>query len=302
MSIDYKEVSSFEEIKNAIDLEIINGKKNLNFIKGFEFNKSILFTDGGEDERIAEEWICFEKPKNLIFNHGQYITEAGFNHIIQEINAKPNSNRALYSLLNYNEICNKGDHPIPSFLIFQVTIEDNILYATAYFRALEIENFLPVNLQEIKLNLQKIFSECNLNYVNTINLALYVFNAYKNPSQKIPCILGIDQLDSMDIMAMIADADKHATLSLLIREKIGIETYISTGWVEAFIKVLSTHSSMIPLSKIKDNQMPLKQKLQTLLDIYIKLREVRAKDSHSTNIDQLYVRANDLIQEILGLI
>ena len=302
MSIDYKEVNSFEEIKDAISSEIVNGRKNLNFIKGFGFNRTILSTDGGEDERIAKEWMSFEKPGNLIFNHGQYITEAGFNHIIEEINGKHNSNRALYSLLNYNEICNKGDIPIPSFLVFQVTIEDNFLYATAYFRALEIENFLPVNLQEIKLNLKKIFSMCNLNYVNTIKLALYAFNAYKKPNQKIPSYLVIDKLDPLDLMGMVIDVDSHSQLGLLIREKIGIETYISTEWVETFIKILAKHSLRIPQSKIKDNVQPLSQKLESLLDIYNNLRELRAKNSHSEDIDQFYLQANDLIEEILGLI
>ncbi|MDC4578946.1 hypothetical protein NQ820_04780 [Acinetobacter baumannii] len=302
MSIEYKEVSSFEEIKESVDSEIINGRKNLNFIKGFEFNKSILSIDGGEDERIAKEWMSFEKPENLIFNHGQYITEAGFNHIIEEINGKPNSNRALYSLLNYDEICNKGDHPIPSFLVFQVTIEGNILYATAFFRALEIEIFLPVNLQEIKLNLQKIFSKCNLNYVNTIKFALYAFNAYKKPSQKIPSILGIDQLDPIDLMGMVIDENAHAQLRFLISEKIGIETYVSTEWVETFIKILTKQFLKIPQSNIKDNIKPLSQKLESLLGLYNRLREFRAKNSHSEEIDQLYIQANDLIEEILGLI
>ena len=41
-------------------------------------------------------------------------------------------------------------------LLFQVTVEDNILYATTYFRALEIAKFLKINVQEIKLNLLKI--------------------------------------------------------------------------------------------------------------------------------------------------
>ena len=71
------------------------------------------------------------------------------------------------------------DHPIPSFLLFQVTVEDNILYATTYFRALEIAKFLKINVQEIKLNLLKIIQECNLRHITKVRVTIHAFNAYK---------------------------------------------------------------------------------------------------------------------------
>lgn len=302
MIIDYKRVNSFENIKTDINAEVIEGRKNFNFIKGFEFQTDLLRSDGGQDEVIARQWMAFEKPDDLIFNHGEYITEQGFYHIIQELNSKRDSNRALYSLLDYNKICKKGDDPIPSFLIFQVTIENNILYVACYFRALEVVNFLPINLQEIKLNLYKIHTECNLTYVNTIRLAVYAFNAYKKADQKIPSILKIDRLDSMDLMEMICDISKHADLIRMIREKRGVETYISLGWVESFIKILSKHSTLIQESNIKNNLEPLRLKLEALLEIYKNLRILREKHSHATRIDDENIKANNIIDEILGLV
>ena len=41
------------------------------------------------------------------------------------------------------------------------TIEEGILYATSYFRALEVANFFKINAQEIKLNLLKIIEKFN---------------------------------------------------------------------------------------------------------------------------------------------
>ncbi|NUF24406.1 hypothetical protein HUN23_16730, partial [Acinetobacter oleivorans] len=190
----YKDVNSFEEIDTSINEEILDDKKHLNFTRYFELPKSSVCENGSKTEQKAKAWLAFKKPADLLFNHGEFITQDGFEHIINEIKEKPDSNRALYSLLNYQKICDQGDHPIPSFLLFQVTIEDNILYATSYFRALEVANFLKINLQEIKLNLLEIVQKCNLVHISKVRITIHAFNAYKNEDQNIPQIFEIDRI------------------------------------------------------------------------------------------------------------
>lgn len=244
--------------------------------------------------------MAFKKPDDLLFNHGEFITQEGFEHIINEIKQKPGSNRALYSLLSYNNICGQGDHPIPSFLLFQVTVEDNILYATTYFRALEIAKFLKINVQEIKLNLLKIIQECNLRHITKVRVTIHAFNAYKKEDQNIPRIFEIDRMRPSQLSRLLYKESEHANLARLIMEKKGVDTYISTAWVETIIDELTVNSDMIEQSNLKNNIKNLKRKFEALLEAYRTLIQLRKKASHSSEIDQYNQRANDLILDIIG--
>lgn len=125
--------------------------------------------------REAAQWRDPDPASDMYFSHGQYYGN-GLEHIIGELKDKPSSNRALYSLLAQKDISGSGDRPIPSFLTFQCSIEDNILYCTASFRALEVSNFLPINLEEIRQNLVFIYKA--LPAIKTVHLHIFAFHAY----------------------------------------------------------------------------------------------------------------------------
>lgn len=123
----------------------------------------------------ATQWRQKEPAPDMYFSHGEYY-EDGIQHIIEELKLKSTSNRALYSLLAQRDISESGDDPIPSFLTFQCSIEHNVLYCTASFRALEVSRFLKINLEEIRQNLVEI---CNaLPAVVTVHLHIFAFHAY----------------------------------------------------------------------------------------------------------------------------
>lgn len=296
---NYKEVNSFEEIVKSINAEILDDKKHLNFTRYFELPRSSLVESNSQTENIARHWMLCEKPDDLLFNHGEYIKKEGFEHIITELKTKPSSNRALYSLLNYQDICGQGDHPIPSFLLFQVTIEEGILYATSYFRALEIANFLKINVQEIKLNLLKIIENCPFDHVLKVRVTIHAFNAYKKVDQKIPKIFEIDRLKNTILSRYIYKSTEHPNLIRLIMEKKGADTYISTAWVEQIIDILTDNSDLVESSNLKTNIPNLLLKFRALLDIYLKLIELRKRASHSDEIDFCNQQANNLIDDIV---
>ena len=123
----------------------------------------------------AAQWRQKTPAPDMYFSHGQYYQD-GIQHIIEELKRKRTSNRALYSLLAQRDIAGKGDDPIPSFLTFQCSIEGDVLYCTASFRALEVGTFLKVNLEEIRQNLVDIceaFPE-----LQTVRLHIFSFHAY----------------------------------------------------------------------------------------------------------------------------
>lgn len=124
---------------------------------------------------VAAQWRQPNPEPDMYFTHAQYYGD-GIQHIVAELKDKPTSNRALYSLLAQKDISNSGDNPIPSFLTFQCSIEEGILYCTATFRALEVSNFLRINLEEIRQNLVEIYAK--LPAIETVRLHIFAFHAY----------------------------------------------------------------------------------------------------------------------------
>lgn len=127
----------------------------------------------------AAQWRKAEPAEDMYFTHRQYYGD-GLTNIIAELQRKSTSNRALYSLLTQKDINDSGDHPIPSFLTFQCTIDKETLYCTASFRALEVSHFLKVNLEEIRLNLVEICKAFPL--LEKVRLHIFAFHAYSLPA------------------------------------------------------------------------------------------------------------------------
>jgi len=123
----------------------------------------------------AAQWRQAIPAADMYFTHAEYYGD-GIQHIVDELRHKPTSNRALYSLLAQKDISKSGDDPIPSFLTFQCSIENDVLYCTATFRALEVSNFLRINLEEIRQNLVEICTK--LPMIGKVRLHIFAFHAY----------------------------------------------------------------------------------------------------------------------------
>lgn len=123
----------------------------------------------------ATQWRQAIPAADMYFTHAQYYGD-GIQHIVDELKHKPTSNRALYSLLAQKDISKSGDDPIPSFLTFQCSIEKEVLYCTATFRALEVSKFLIINLEEIRQNLVEICTK--LPAIEKVHLHIFAFHAY----------------------------------------------------------------------------------------------------------------------------
>lgn len=124
---------------------------------------------------VAEQWRQPTPANDMYFTHAQYYGD-GIQHIVDELKHKSTSNRALYSLLAQKDISKSGDDPIPSFLTFQCSIEKEVLYCTATFRALEVSSFLRINLEEIRQNLLEICPKFPT--IEVVRLHIFAFHAY----------------------------------------------------------------------------------------------------------------------------
>lgn len=203
MEIEYTQVNNLEEIASNALARIEADDYKINFLLSYELNANELIQNSLLDvQEKAQQWAADECPENLYFNHGQYKV-GGVENIINELKEKPSSNRALYSLIDQKTIMDSGDNPIPSFMIFQSILENGTLYCNVYFRALEVSNFLRINLEEIRLNIEKIY-QSTLAF-SKVRLVIFACRAHHVPNFNSLEKPNLDLLSQYQILKMLKD-------------------------------------------------------------------------------------------------
>lgn len=278
MIIEYKEISNLEQIAEDATNEISTGGLSFNLCLSYEFGVSLLIGDGLRDcTEDAELWLRDEVPRQLYINHGSCVP-GGVGHLIEELKRKPTSNRALLSFLSQNDVNNSGDKPIPSFMVFQVSVFEHVLYCTVYFRALEVSSFLRVNIEEIRLRLKDLHAE--LMSFNSVRLVIHAYRAYNNPNASMLKKSRLDLMSGPEIMKLV-DNDP-SEFSTLLREKSLDATVMSSN-------------SLLDLKDavgLADN-IPTKAHLTALIDECInltnqlnRLREIHSHHEHVSDVSK----------------
>ncbi len=294
---EYVSIGSMKEIADDIKDNIGKDESVVNLVKHYEITKSALL-----DKKIlsceedAEDWAAEERPSSLFFSHGEYRV-GGLDYISEELNRKRTSNRAMYSLVSNEMIINSADNPIPSFMIFQCLFEENDfenLYCTVYFRALEVSNFLSINLEEIRQNITKLID--NGIRFNNFRLLIVAGRAHHTNSfipLKKP---EIDKLSPAEIHEMVLDKD-WTGLSKLLREKSQFQSVIQLESLRNLQGIFSSKHS-----EIEDYPKSI---LDNCIEIAEELLSLRQKDSHSVKLNELSaeleIKLTNLAQELENL-
>lgn len=183
---------------------------------------------------VAEQWRQPKAAKDMYFTHAQYYGD-GIQHIIEELKHKSTSNRALYSLLAQEHISKSGDYPIPSFLTFQCSIEREVLYCTATFRALEVGSFLRINLEEIRQNLLEICPKFPT--IEVVRLHIFAFHAYIS---SVPALAlrrpKINIMFAPEILVLMQQGNVRE-LDMLLRELAKSTSAVSENGLEALLGI-----------------------------------------------------------------
>jgi hypothetical protein len=215
-----------------------------------------------------------KKPEELVINHGEFIKN-GLTHIIDELKRKPDSNRALYSLISQDHINNSCDKPIPSFMIFQCATEDKFLYCTVYFRALEVSNFLRINLEEIRLNICEILNHYQL--VLSVRLSILAFIGYNSPDQIPLERCEIDLYSSLKISHLYKDNPR--LIPELLEKMAKATTVIDVTGLKAIKEWLDLDSKEMSLDKL--NSHKIINLINKAIDTAENLSCLRNSSSHS---------------------
>lgn len=236
MEAHYPKYANLEAFaKAARDLAEGRGRVLNLFITGELYVNALRNEPLADVTKKAQLWQAPILPDELLINHGFYIGESGITHIIEELQRKASSNRALYSLIDQKVVLDSGDDPIPSFMIFQCGLHEGILYCTSYFRALEVADFLRINLEEMRLNLIKIVNA--FMDVTTVRLSVFAFSAYNNPGQAPLERSALDLMDRLDIDD--AYREDRNSIALLLDAKAAQTTVVDLRGLESIREWLS---------------------------------------------------------------
>lgn len=275
-------------------------------INGY-FNIGELNSDWINSFKIkAAEWQNPIKPKKLVLNHGEFIdkyakteNKTGIQHIIDELRTKSDSNRACWSLYDMKTILNSGDKSIPSFMILQTGISKNgtTLRITAYYRALELSKFLPINIAESCIVADKINQALSYKF-NSIRLVIHAFNAYVKDNFSCLEKAKIDLYDEATMMFEILNKKTAKKwIKSHLQEKIDtVESRIDLNGLVQLQKCINIFKSKSNLSD-QDDYYDLE--FVRSLDKSIKLvTEFNTIVSHSTYTTKAKDKYSELCNEL----
>ncbi len=275
MIANYMEVKSFEDIAKEACREIEPKRHTENYILAFQISRENLNDNPMADvEEEARKWASEERPNDMYFSHGEYRV-GGIKHISDELKRKPTSNRALYSLINQNDINGSGDNAIPSFMVFQCTLDQtsSLLNCVVYFRALEVSNFLRINLEEIRQNIISIYSD-GVSY-DQVKLLIIAGRAHNSPGHVPLKRPEIDVLTPIEIYRRLRDTPQD--FRDLLREKAKTQSVVSYTSLESLKESLVAEGA----DNLKINE------ITEAIELSKQLRRFREQDSHSLRVSEV---------------
>jgi len=236
----------------------------------------------------ANMWQDKLRPKELHINHGEFIHRNGLNgidYIIQQLKNKPDGNRACVSLVDVEDIVKSdNDSPLPSFMILQFGFE-NMSYkkilAAAYFRALEVSRFLPVNLAEI-CNIIKCIRN-SIPAIETFELNIYAFRAHY--TENFNCLekAELDIVDKIEITMAVCNKDLALIRKWLNSKYLDEASIICTEGLEELYKSLVLFNDKNGTDPKKYDKIFVEH-VEKALNSMKDLKEMRKSTSHSSGI------------------
>lgn len=284
MALTYKHINKFSEIVDFAREAVCASEYELNFNIGVEFDVSLL--EGAEFLDVEEDAYDFQKcprPEHLYMNHGEYIKENGIAYIVSELNRKSNGNRALFSLISQDHIIDSGDKAIPSFMVFQSSLEKNALYATVYFRALEISHFFRINIEEIRIILKSIVNKITPS-PECIRLNVIAFRAYIQPHINPLKRADMDMVKATAWYYILTKEPKK--LISLLDSKKKFSTVIEYKCFEDILEIVSNTTYKIELDSCLTTPKFIKI-IEQIIEKSKEIEERRNMESHSKDLEKL---------------
>ncbi len=280
-----KLINKLEVTNTALYNVSLNGSFTYDAFK-LDINKN--FGDKNElgytYSELAEMWQRTSCPNELWFNHGEYFVidgKSGIENIINHLNTKKTSSRAILSTTNSNEFLTKSDLDyIPSFMTIQFGF-DGINYKKLYInlnlRALEASRFLKINICEVLYLCQELYKEIKF---DEIQLEINAFRVAKDENFKCFIKAKLDLIDKEELSYILFEDDYDSLCKMLKEKKESRETVIIPDSIISLRKTLEAKEKRS--NNLKKN---FKEPINLLNVIELNLKEItklRSKNSISS--------------------
>lgn len=199
-----------------------------------------------DHRKFAEDLQNPQRPKHLVLNHGEYFdrykttyNKTALEYVIEELKSKADSHRACISLYDMSTLISSEDRSIPSFMVMQAGISDDMrrLSLTSYFRALEVSKYLPRNIAESCLVAEKLQNAFYFKF-QEITITIHACNAYVKENYSCHEKAEIDLLSESEIMmqVMIAKTSKGWIKKMLNNKKDSNESRIIPDGIKNLVQ------------------------------------------------------------------
>ena len=295
----FKEITNLHDIvSDALGVCATGGEKGffLNLSLKHRFPVTVLaephILDASEG---AADWQSVDCPSHLYFSHGQYIGFDGLTNLISELRHKEHSNRAIISLINQSDIVGSGDMPIPSFMIFQCTIFDSVLFVTAYYRALEVSKFLGINVEELRLMIKSIYE--SLRRFDSVALHIFAFRAYVKENFNPLLKSELDRLDSLSLYFVIKQNPRELSVMLRDKARNAYSTISLSEPLRALKRALTEERGKNEIREELRSPRVMR-KVDELIVLGDAINEMRKNTSHHNDIDTAATRFREELEKL----
>lgn len=294
----------YENIKLDVQKYGVISNMHINLSMSFEsFSDQInqLFC---EQIPIAKLWQETEfVDKSLYYNHGLYMKDKNnkkaLDFLVEELNSKATSSRAIVPLINFNNIVESGDRFLPSFVLVQFGFNDDNkkdeLLVTFYLRALEVNHFLKINFCEIYLMCKRIQED--IRSVKRVNVTIIAFRVqYK---EKFGCFrrAEIDKATEAQITRALENNPKSIT-EWLEEKKNFNETVVKKEGIKSLCNALEAINEDNTIKKIFfEVSHSILEKMKELEKEQKKTSNYSATKKNHEELDMLFCKLIDLLQQ-----
>jgi len=242
----------------------------------------------------AADWQARDRPNSLLFNHGEYMHAHGdpMNYLIEHLRQKQTSNRACIVLVDSGPIVSSGDGPLPSFMLVQVGFQgaaQDVLYVTAYYRALEVTSFLPLNITELALIAETIAD--GIPAINRAVVTIHAFRAHAQAGFRAHQRAQLDMDTADEIRALVQNRSLRE-ISERLREKSAPASIIEDSG-------LTTLHLEVEQAGWSDE---LLNELGHALGALTRLRSVRTVGTHGEWIEKIQAQVTDHLLKAAELV
>lgn len=264
----------------------------------FESEITTQFAPSEQDARAWQSAIC---PDFLEYTHCQLMNTSFMTwdkFAVDSLQKKPTSKRTIIPLIEKEKAFNAtDDKKLVSFDVVQfgfTSDECKDLHVTVYMRALEVRYFLPINLYEIYLIMQKIRKQ--IRTIENVTVCIFAFRAEAQDHYGCYKKATIDLMSESSLCRLISDGSIEKLIELLEEKRKMSDTVIDMTWLKKFKCALETFYE-------ESNREAV---LVQVDNVFATLEQLKARREHCSNYSETQNEYNTFecelqkLEELLG--